>query len=409
MNRFSGSRRGAKPEGVSAVGTDPAPCFFFMLKRFVSFYFICSALCSLSACGGGGSSDAQPNYHDPTQPIPPYFSPDGTPSGNGPYQPQGAGAVLQGEPNFAKLVIAHPQAQVTHTPWAGYWWPYAEGGTSNACDRIEQSHGASGAINWEINNHGPSAPGIQSWWGHCNGWAAASTLFVEPQTTYTDASGIDFKIGDQKAALSEIAMEVHAESFGHRANSDDSTSLDFQDVFPDQFFLVMMNVVGLGNPLIMDRYTGSQVWNQPIVAYQLDPITPSDYIGADPSAPNVYRVEVTMTVWWASDNVTSEHVSEAFAWSDGPSYESRVYRFELWLDAPVVFDATGSVVSSGNVVLNHQGDYVLGGDWKMSDSNPVDSYPDYLWIVHDIAPSSGYSNPHLDQAWITSRFGKRLR
>ena len=35
------------------------------------------------------------------------------------------------------------------------------------------------------------------WWGHCNGWAAASVLENEP-TTAREVKGITFEVGDQR-------------------------------------------------------------------------------------------------------------------------------------------------------------------------------------------------------------------
>src|SRR5205085_1724032 len=125
--------------------------------------------------------------------------------------------------------------------------------------KYEAAHGASGAQSWELSHHGSSVPGLQNWWGHCNGWAAAAVLFAEPHATMPVGSTA-FGVADQKSLLSEIAMEVDAAFFGSRANSDGSSDPAFQDIYPDQWFLVMTNYMGAGLPIIIDRYTGLQVW-----------------------------------------------------------------------------------------------------------------------------------------------------
>ena len=193
--------------------------------------------------------------------------------------------------------------------------------------------------------------------------------------------------------------------FGNRSDQPgDTSSLDFQDVFPNQFFLVMSNYLGRGFPVIIDRYTGYQVWNQPVVAYRHETVKPENYLGPDPAQPGTYRVVVTTTVWWARDDVPGGHVSEPFAYADGPSYQSRTLRYEVWLDGPVVFDSSGALQSSGNVTLTKQGSYVLGGAWVNNGLPMSNSHPDYIWVPHDFTKSNGYSNPNVDRNWVTSHF-----
>src|SRR5207302_643581 len=83
----------------------------------------------------------------------------------------------------------------------------------SAAAKYDQAHGPSGAQSWELGHHGTTVPGLQNWWGHCNGWAAAAVLFGEPHAT-VPVAGTAFGIADQKSLLSEIAMEVDAGFFG---------------------------------------------------------------------------------------------------------------------------------------------------------------------------------------------------
>jgi hypothetical protein len=241
------------------------------------------------------------------------------------------------------------------------------------------------------------------WFGHCNGWAAASVLFNEPVKA-KDRNGVSFPIGDQKALLSELGQEVHADFFGLRSESDDPTDTTFQDVFPNQFFLVLTNLVGKGQSLIMDRYTGSQVWNHPIAGYQIAPITPADDLGVDASAPNVYRIMVTAQVWWLRDDVPADQITEAFAFTDGPSYDSRILRFEVWTDAPARFDTSGNLVGAGRIVLTHQGSVVYGGAWRMGGFDPLDSHPDYIWSPYSLATPGEFANPAIDAVQVQQLF-----
>jgi len=348
----------------------------------------------LGACGGGDSDSNTNRNNDPNaQPAPyPSVSP--------------RGGTITGEANLLALLRYGMQAQVKNTPWAGGWWPYLEGGISGPAAKYDRARPGRDASGWESANHSPDLRGVQDWWGHCNGWAVASILFQEPRAPQS-ADGVEFTVAEQKALLTEIGMEVQADFFGFRSESSNNVnSAAFSDVYPNQFFLVLANYVGRGQPLLFDRYTGHQVWNQPIVGYQIAPIRPDDFLGTHPSAPNIHRLNMSVQVWWARDDVTNGHLSEPFQFADGPSYESRTLRFELWLDGPVEFDASGNITKTGSVILTRQGGTVAGGAWKNGNLDPANSHPDYLWIVYKITPSTGYTNPRLDQEWVKTRIGK---
>jgi hypothetical protein len=301
----------------------------------------------------------------------------------------------QGENDFASLIRKYSRGQSSHAAWSGYWWPFMENGIYNAALNYEAATGKIGAAQWELAHHGADLPGVMSWFGHCNGWSAAAVLFSEPRQS-TASNGVTFSVADQKALLSELGQEVDADYFGTRSNTDDSSDPSFQDIFPNQFFLVLTNIVGKGQSLIMDRYTGSQIWNQPIAGYQVFPITPADDLGAEPSAPGVYRILVTTQVWWLRDDVDPNHVTEPFTFEDGASYDSRILRFEIWTDAPAQFDESGNLVSAGKVVLGHQNGIVYGGAWQMGGVNILDSHPDYLWAPYSLATPGQYANPEID-------------
>ena len=68
--------------------------------------------------------------------------------------------------------------------------------------------------------------------------------------------------------------------------------------------------------MIIDRHTGAEVWNQPVVAYEVDPIRPEDDLGRDPRYRNLYRVNVRATLWWANDDVGPNAKTPEFAWKE---------------------------------------------------------------------------------------------
>jgi hypothetical protein len=313
---------------------------------------------------------------------------------------------IRGEGNFAVLMKKYAQGKPRNSPWAGYWWPYSASGISDAASLYDRAQGSTLAATWESSHHGTHTPGLQSWFGHCNGWTAAAILYQEPRAS-TTVAGVSFDVANQKAILSEVAMEVNADFFGTRNDDDNTASASFQDVAPDTFFLVLTNYTGNGLGLALDRYTGSQVWNQPVAGYQIAPVTPADYLGAAAGAPNVYRVMVSTQLWWASDNVEGGHLTEPFTFTDSASFESRVLRFEVWMDAPLVFDAAGSIQSSGTVIVARQGNTAVGGVWRNDNLNLINSHPDYMWVPHTPSASTGFSNPNIDLNWVDSHLGHR--
>ena len=342
---------------------------------------ILSALLALTllstGCGSGSDEDGD----------------GGTP----PYPGVGAGGEVRGERRFSTIMSGLRQGQVRQTPWAGYWFPYSTDGIDRAASKYESASGRSGAASWERSHHGSGVPGVQSWWGHCNGWAAAAVLFAEPRSSRS-VEGVDFGVGDQKALLSEISMEVSATFFGRRHDGGNSSRDEsFRDVHPNQFFLVLTNYVGRGMPIIIDRYTGNQVWNHPVIGYRAKAFEDSDYLGPAPDQPNVHRVNSELTVWWGRDDVPADKLTDAFDFADNASFESRTLRMELWLDGPP---------SSGRVLLAREGNSVLGGAWRNGNIETPNSHPDYIWVVDGVRPSSGYSNTQIDPAWVQSRFGR---
>lgn len=323
------------------------------------------------------------------------------------------GKDFQGEKNFAFLINNYTKAKLNPTPWAGFWWPYTKNGIAANGDggspagKYDAARGhTTHAQEWEIRKHGAAVPKVQQWWGHCNGWTVAAALFPEPHEAVT-VNGINFGIGDIKALLSEAGMGATADFFGERLDWPDPDSPKYWDTIPDQYFLVLTNYIGKQNkPVLIDRYTGDQVWNQPLAAYAFEYPKPEDYLGNSAEAPNVYRILVTSTIWWLDDGVVPDIQTPPFSFEneDNGVIQSRTLRMEVWLDAPVVFDENKKIKSSGNVIVTRQRDYLAGGAWRIGDGYIVDGWPDYMWVPYGISkptdPEEDYVNPEVDIDWI---------
>lgn len=331
--------------------------------------------------------------------------------------PGGVMTMALNELNLATIIKEHASAVVKPTPWVSWWWPYGINGIAGPAEKYDtvyqnylRSRGIDtsdykGAADWERMRHSPRAPMYEGWFGHCNGWSAAALNVPEPRKPIT-IDGVEFSVGDQKALISESWMEFSGDFIGRRVNDKGDFSSDrFWDVAPAQFTLILANIVSGGNRgIVFDRFTGDQVWNQPLVAYRFFPPKPEDYLGAHPAAPDVHRVNMKAQIIWAEDKVDRDAITPEFDFQDPDNkyFNARTLQYELWLDGPVEFDAVGNIVRSGNILVTRENERYVGGFWKNNASGEGlnNTHPDYMWVAMARQGSSGYSNERLDAQWI---------
>jgi hypothetical protein len=120
------------------------------------------------------------------------------------------------------------------------------------------------------------ADGIAGWWGTCHAWTPASLLMPEPQHAVT-MNGQTFEVADIKALTQNIFDSTSAVMLGGRCNSKEishdvngSANDDCSDVNPGAMHVILTNFLGIAQlPLIEDRTANFEVWNQPVVAYDV--------------------------------------------------------------------------------------------------------------------------------------------
>jgi competence ComEA-like helix-hairpin-helix protein len=280
---------------------------------------------------------------------------------------------------------------------------------------------------WEILNS--YNPGGGSWWGHCNGWAAAAILTNEPTESMDvqiDGNAVELTTADQKGLLTESHYSTHSRFYGSRYYKEGD---DIADLYPKSFHnLINFYIREQRVPLVFDTTAGDAVWNFPAYGANLtvnettDPTLASKInintasveeldtlpgIGPSKGAAVVeYRemvgpfqaieeikdvsgigdatfediqplitidpfqrtFEVTAAVDFATDGVDETHVDDA----SGPEGFVNSYSYTL------VTDANG---------------LVLDGTWK--DEN---THPDFAWVpYHNASTESSNSseNPFL--------------
>jgi len=345
--------------------------------------------------------------------------------------------------DFASIYNEFRFAQPKNVPWAGSYFAFANdgiavglGGGSPAEKYDLLFVPRSSAVKWEKENHscsvykGEEKESCDAWWGHCNAWSAAGIKEPEPRKVVV-YKGTPLEVADQKAWITELWMDSGSLFAGNTNKSlkTDSWILDptshlakspidygsgsnfeaFWDVTPRNFFLIFTNYVGIkGMGVVIDRFTGDEVWNQPIVGYRILPIREADIL---PEVENeagyvLYPVKIRMKIYWANDGVPEEYISNPFdikSTSDsqsvedfGEDYTGRFLSFKLFFDKPLEIEGS-KIAKAGRIV----GD----GIWDHQENPPRGAkslnhtHPDFIWSPLDLdLAGQGNANPALKEA-----------
>lgn len=236
--------------------------------------------------------------------------------------------------------------------------------------------------------------GVQGWWGSCHAWTPASQLIPEPQHAVT-VNGVRFDVGDIKALIQNVFDRTGAVMLGGRCNAQEidhtvtgSANDDCSDVNPGAMHVVLANFLGLNQlPLVEDRTANYQVWNQPVVGYEVtkqDEVTAkqaNECVGAtgdtwtyNTSAAKLYDVRSTVSYVTESSASNTPH-----GYKDNVSTDDYHYILE--------------VSSAGKVI---------GGRYCKDGEN---SHIDFLW-----SPTGNYSpsNPYVNVAKVKDLIKKSI-
>lgn len=367
-----------------------------------------------------------------------------------------------GNQSFKNLYNKYGTAQPKNIPWAGSFWPYKEKGIADnfvydsrrsaqsPAEKFDNFFGGNSAEEWEKRNHScdnveaSSKKGCESWWGHCNAWAAAGIKEAEPRTPISKkmrGGDVTLNVADQKAFLTEMYMENNAlftgetnksektgkwifdasDAISKKLISQNSTTYDaFWDVTPRSFFLIFTNYVGMREiGVVIDRFTGDEVWNQPIAGYKMLPIRPEDIREPkNEGGRRVYPVLLRMNIFWANDNVNANSISGPFDINRAPEkfqigdflyndyYTGRSLAFFLYFDSPMRVSSGGRfIANSGNIIGDgvwyHQ---ALEGRKYYKEFDHT--HPDFIWLPTRAlgASAKGSRNPSFSPEKIDTFF-----
>ncbi len=264
-------------------------------------------------------------------------------------------------------------------PYSGHDYPDKIGGTVRAMQRYDAAFNGGRPVttNWEkedvqyhrnFRENGASrrgllararGRGVPGWYGHCNGWTAATIRHAEPQNSVV-RNGVTFTPADIKGLLAEIYMYSDSEFLG---------GVD-PAINPGTLHLVLTNWVGRGShPLGLESALGEVVINFPLYKFKTKLTKLSD---------RQYEAETTVTY---SVNTPQEH-------DKGPDF-----RRDMYLHYSLDLDADGQITGGSYYRDSYQIDMlwaplkpVQGGEEGNKRGNPHLSVKEVLSIWRESVP-----------------------
>lgn len=228
---------------------------------------------------------------------------------------------------------------------------------------------------------------VETWWGLCHAWVPAAILEDRPLRS-VEYNGVTFHVGDLEALLIAAYNRTPADMIGGRCNtgSGDTTverdefgravDVDCRDSNPGAMHVVVTNYLGLNQRgFAMDRTYDYQVWNQPVVGYEITrqreiTVTEANELLGRTGETYEYNADaaklydVHMSLRW----ITESHASTT------PADSARHTRTD-YLTYILEVDAEGKII---------------GGEWY---GNSRTTHPDFLWNPRRLTRSSV---PYLD-------------
>ena len=391
----------------------------------------------------------------------------------------GTGNFAVSNANFKELINDYRFASPKNIPWAGSYWAYGRDGLSHMNIKGQQDNPPSKKYDlywgvtdqeknthyYEMNSHSCSMfnedletkKSCEGWWGHCNAWSAAAIKEEEPKESFIsknqDGKQFEFTVADQKGLLTELWMSSGSLFAGDTHKGVTTNNLEngylsstkdwifdetdregqkmtrsgtsayqaFWDISPRTFFLIFTNYVGIKRTgVVIDRFTGDQVWNQPIVGYRILPIQIADIYEVEVSknGQKRYPVLIKMKMFWAEDGVHEYEVSDKFSIDKtddkirtdfrgqfeeekfGHHYSGRLLQFILFFDAPLEISDNGSrVISAGDIV----GEGMWAHKTKVGAkkfANMDNTHPDFIWLPTSVSNQAGSRNPLVEDKYV---------
>jgi competence ComEA-like helix-hairpin-helix protein len=289
---------------------------------------------------------------------------------------------------------------------------------------------------WEILNS--YNPGGESWWGHCNGWAAAAILTHEPREAITFEAGgheIEFTTADVKGLLTESHYSTFSQFYGERYNGEDD---DVTDLSPKAFHkLLTFFIDELGVPMVFDTTATEAVWNFPAYGYDLTISETTDPAIAELLNVNTATAKELAKLPGLGDVLAARIVERRYyngafqsvhelididgigdvrfaQFKDLVTIEAFARTFDVSARVTLTTDGVGETHVDGDEPSNFSDTWgyslktdanglVVGGEWKREND-----HPDFAWIpYHNTSgrETGGSENPFLSYGQLLGIVG----
>jgi hypothetical protein len=265
--------------------------------------------------------------------------------------------------------------------WSNWYWPRKDTLNPNMYDNGEcmaryddyDLPSSESAQTWEADpdNH-VDYPGVADGLGHCHAWAAASIW--EPQPTSSEIhSGVEFRIRDKKALLTELYIAGLTDGNYQFKKDWPSPGYVWKRLRKEIAKIAPTDTDGVAKPVIMDLAPEGDVeWNYPVFRYKVE------YTGTSPN------ISGSMWFYYAKDGEAS------YADDTASHYQiTSAYTF-----SGVARDGNGEPLDTS-------------GQWTGATA---DAPPGKIWRSNDIKRhcigTDGTSwtcmsgNPHLDSEYL---------
>jgi hypothetical protein len=252
----------------------------------------------------------------------------------------------------------------------------------NADGKVDECDGTDGA------------DGVATWWGTCHAWTPASLLMPEPQHSVV-MNGVTFEVADIKALTQNIFDSTSAVMLGGRCNSKEithdvngSANAECADVNPGALHVILTNFLGVAQlPLIEDRTANFEVWNQPVVGYN---VTKQAKITAKAANTCVGQTGDTWKYNTSAKELYEVRVTVSYITEGSPS------------TSPIGFEDNISTDDYHYILELGSTGKVIGGRFCSDSSN---DHVDFLW-----SPTGTYnpSNPSVTVSKVKELIAKSI-
>lgn len=293
-------------------------------------------------------------------------------------------------------------------PLPGGYYPEQGGGTNVAMvggksplqKYDEAFHGGQNkAAQWEIDKH----TGGPDWAGHCNGYSAAAQRHPKEPSKPVVRGGVTFDPRDIKALMAEIHMNADYEFLGGNrcdregnvpgpgSRTDPKVMNECEDINPGTLHAAVVNWIGrMHHTVIMDEFSGDQVWNYPLFKYQV--VTQEAITKAQAKQ---------LVIGQASGDYIFNPAAVKFVNIRTKLFFGAAQRHEVLGGR----DAQNRVIPPGEMELtyvlelNGEGE-ILGGEWTGQSQT---KHPDFLWVALPPLQPNGtryMGNEHLSNTEV---------